>query len=97
MPRRCWTRRGIWRTIENGPGDERSPAVKFIKFLWKDDQSNVGNCPSISIGRAKGRDGYIINGLPVDEETRSGIPHAGKGEAAVFVPANVIDRIRDLA
>ena len=68
-----------------------------IQFLWKDEGSNVGNCPSLSKASQHGRAGYVINGEPLDEATRRTIPHAAEvGEGAVWVPANVIDRIKDL-
>lgn len=70
--------------------------MEFIKFLWKDELSNVGNCPSLSVGRADGRDGYFVVGPLASPEASAQIPHVGEGEVAVFVPANVIDRIRDL-
>jgi len=69
---------------------------EFIEFLWKDDQSNVGDCPSLSRGRQDGRDGYFIVGKPTDPALRTQIPQVGSGEIVSFVPANVIDRIRDL-
>jgi hypothetical protein len=63
-----------------------------IEFLWKTDTSGGGNCPSLS----KVEGGYIVNGIPVGEETRTRIPHAAaEGEAAVFVPFDVLDRLRD--
>lgn len=64
-----------------------------IDFLWKTGGSGGGGCPSLS--RVDG--GYIVNGVPINEETRAKIPHAAAvGEAAVFVPADVLDRLRDL-
>lgn len=64
-----------------------------IEFLWKTRASGGGGCPSLS--RVPG--GYIVNGIPVDEETRARIPEtAAAGEAAVFVPADVLDRLKDL-
>jgi hypothetical protein len=68
-----------------------------IEFLWKDEGSNVVNCPSLSRAARDGRDGYVVNGIPLDEATRGQIPHIGGGEAAVWVPANVLDRLRELA
>ena len=63
-----------------------------IEFLWKAKDSGGGGCPSLS--RVPG--GYIVNGIPVDEATRARIPHiAAQGEAAVFVPDDVLDRLRD--
>jgi hypothetical protein len=64
-----------------------------ITFMWKDDDSNVGDCPAIY--EAPG--GYVIQGKFIDDETRAQLRDLGGDETAVFVPANVIDRIRDLA
>ena len=63
-----------------------------IEFLWKTRDSGGGGCPSLS--RVKG--GYVVNGVPIDEETRARIPHTAAGEAAVFVPDDVLDRLKDL-
>lgn len=62
-----------------------------VEFLWKDSGSGGGGCPSLS--RVDG--GYLVNGIPVDEETRAKIPHLGDGEVTVYVPDNVLDRLRD--
>lgn len=66
-----------------------------IQFMWKDRGSNVGHCPAIS--RVEG--GYVLTGPTVGERTRAQV-HAvsgvGEGEGVIFVPANVIDRIKDL-
>lgn len=64
-----------------------------IRFMWKDEDSNVGNCPAIY--EAPG--GYVIQGKHIDDDTRERIRDLGGDETAVFVPANVIDRIRDVA
>jgi hypothetical protein len=63
-----------------------------IEFLWKTRDSGGGGCPSLS--RVDG--GYIVNGIPVDEEIRAAIPHTAEGEAAAFVPDDVLDRLREL-
>lgn len=60
--------------------------------MWKDAGSNVGNCPAMY--EAPG--GYVVQGKVLDEATRAQLRDLGSDEAAVFVPANVIDRIRDL-
>jgi hypothetical protein len=70
--------------------------IKLGEFLWKDEGSNVTNCPSLSRAQRNGQEGYVVNGAVLDAAMQSQIPHAGNGEVAVFVPANVIDRIRDL-
>lgn len=63
-----------------------------IRFMWKDRDSNVGNCPAMY--EAPG--GYVIQGKLLDDATRAQLRDLGADESAVFVPANVIDRIRDL-
>lgn len=72
----------------------RSYRVK-IQFLWKADGSGVGNCPSLSrVVGAPG--GYVAVGKKIDAATRAQISEVGDDEIAVWLPADVIDRIRDL-
>ena len=61
-----------------------------ITFMWKAGDSNTGNCPAIY--QAPG--GYVIQGRTLDDQTRAQLRDLGADEAAVFVPADVIDRIR---
>lgn len=61
-----------------------------IRFMWKDTGSNTGNCPALY--EAPG--GYVVQGVALDEATRAQLRDLGESETAVFVPANVIDRIR---
>jgi len=63
-----------------------------IRLMWKDEASGVGNCPAMY--EAPG--GYVIQGKTLGSGTRAQLLDLGGGEDAVFVPANVIDRIRDL-
>lgn len=70
--------------------------IRKLEFLWKDEDSNTGNCPSLTKAEGDGQPGYIVNGARIDETMRARIPHAGAGEGAVWVPANVIERIRGL-
>lgn len=65
------------------------------EFLWKDQGSNVGSCPSLS-RVTEGAAGYVVVGRVVDAATRAQLPEVSADEVAVFVPANVIDRVRDL-
>lgn len=58
--------------------------------MWKDSGSNVGNCPAMY--EAPG--GYVIQGKKLDDATRAQLRDLDGDEAAVFVPANVIDRIK---
>jgi len=64
-----------------------------IKYLWKTSDSNTGNCPAMY--EAPG--GYVVQGKTLDGETRAQLRDLGGDETAVFVPADVIDRIRGMA
>jgi len=63
-----------------------------VEFMWKDDQSNVGNCPALY--RVEG--GYIAQGKKLGENTLAKLRDLGLDESGVFIPDNVIDRIRDV-
>ena len=63
-----------------------------IRFMWKDEGSQVGDCPAIY--EAPG--GYVVQGKLLDAGTRAQLRQLGGDETAVFVPANVIDRIKGL-
>ena len=60
-----------------------------ITFLWKDSNSPSGHCPAIY--DAPG--GYVVQGIQLDEETRAQLRDLAANEGAVFVPANVLDRL----
>jgi hypothetical protein len=61
-----------------------------LTFLWKDDRSGGGGCPALY--EAPG--GYVVQGVKLDEATRAQLRQLAEGEDAVFVPANVLDRLR---
>jgi hypothetical protein len=61
-----------------------------IRFMWKDANSNVGGCPALY----KAPGGYVVQGVALDAETRAQLRQLADGEDAVWVPANVIERIR---
>lgn len=63
-----------------------------IEYLWKDTNSGGGGCPAIY--RAPG--GYVVQGVTLDEETRAQLRDLADGETAVYVPANVLDRLREV-
>jgi hypothetical protein len=70
----------------------------MIEFLWKTENSGNGDCPSI----LKVDGGYVLVGKNLDEQTTAQIATAGRAnnsgvgsdETAVFLPADVIDRLR---
>ena len=71
---------------------------ELIEFLWKSGNSGNGDCPSI----LKVDGGYVLVGKNLDEEATAQIRAVGHSnnsgigadETAVFLPADVIDRIR---
>lgn len=61
-----------------------------ITFMWKDRNSNIGDCPALY--EVDG--GYIVQGKLLGGQTKGRLRDLGKDETAVFVPANVLDRLR---
>jgi ADP-ribose pyrophosphatase YjhB (NUDIX family) len=64
-----------------------------IEFMWKTGDSNTGNCPAMYAAPG----GYVVQGKMLDDATRAQLRDLGGDETAVFVPADVIDRIRNAA
>lgn len=60
--------------------------------MWKDQFSNLGDCAALY--RAPG--GYVVQGQRVDAQTRAQLRDLSGSEDAVYVPGNVLDRIRDV-
>jgi hypothetical protein len=63
-----------------------------IEFMWKDWSSGAGACPALY--RAPG--GYVVQGKTLTPETRKMLRQLGGDEDAIFIPANVLDRLKDL-
>ena len=63
-----------------------------IEFMWKTDGSAVENCPALY----KAPGGYVVQGKVLDAETRAALRQLGSDEDGVFVPADVIDKIKSL-
>lgn len=69
-----------------------------IEFMWKTDTSGNGDCESILAVDG----GYVLVGKVLDDATRAQIHGVGRAnnsgigsdETAVFVSADVIDRLR---
>lgn len=61
-----------------------------IRFMWKDEESNIGDCPALY--EVDG--GYVVQGKVLGDQTKERLRDLGKDETAVFVPANVLDRLR---
>ena len=60
--------------------------------MWKDSGSNVGNCPALY----ETEGGYIVQGKVLDAVTLFQVQDLGDDEMAIFVPANVLDRLKGL-
>lgn len=63
--------------------------VKTLTFLWKDINSGAAGCPALY--RTNG--GYVVQGVQLTEGERAQLRQLADGEDAVFVPANVLDRL----
>ncbi len=63
-----------------------------LEFLWKDNGSGGGGCPALY--RVEG--GYVVQGVQIDAATRAQLRQLADNEEAVFVPANVLHRLREL-
>lgn len=69
-----------------------------INFMWKDSSSGVGDCPALY----QTDDGYVIVGKTLNADDLAQVRAAGSAhnsgigadETALFVPANVLDRLR---
>ena len=63
-----------------------------IEFMWKDSDSVVEGCPALY--RVPG--GYVVQGVTLDDSTMAQLRQLAGNESAVFVPENVIERIKGL-
>lgn len=70
----------------------RKGSAMEIRFMWKDTSSAGGHCPAIY--EAPG--GYVVQGVLLDAETRAQLRDLADTEGAVYVPANVLDRLREM-
>jgi hypothetical protein len=72
-----------------------------LKFLWKTPGSGNGDCPSLF----KTDGGYIAVGKLLNSEDLAEVHAVGRAnnsgigadETAVFIPADVLDRLREIA
>ncbi len=64
-----------------------------IRFMWEDEDSQTGGCPGLHEVE-EGPDGYLVVGKNTDPSLRAQIAEIGDDETAVFVPADVLDRLR---
>lgn len=66
--------------------------MRNLEFLWKDRGSINGDCPALY----KTDGGYVVQGVKLDDETRAALRNLADNEDGVFVPANVLDRLREI-
>ena len=63
-----------------------------IKFMWKAQGSGGGGCPALY--RAPG--GYVVQGKKLDPQTRAMLQQLADDEDGIWVPDDVLDRLKDL-
>ncbi|EAR20228.1 lipid A biosynthesis lauroyl acyltransferase [Nitrococcus mobilis Nb-231] len=73
----------------NNEEDTMSQTARTLTFLWKDINSGAAGCPALY--RTNG--GYVVQGVQLTEDERAQLRQLADGEDAVFVPANVLDRL----
>lgn len=63
-----------------------------LNFMWKDLHSATGGCPALY----ETDGGFVVQGIKLDEATRAQLRDLAGDEDAVFVPANVLTRLREI-
>ena len=71
--------------------------IKILEFMWVTGGSGGGNCPAL----IKAEGGYVVTGKKLGPDTMAQVRSLGaansaplgEDEDALFVPADVIDRI----
>lgn len=63
-----------------------------LEYMWKDVVSGAGGCPALY--RTTG--GYVVQGVKLTREERAQLRDLADSEDAVFVPANVLDRLKGI-
>lgn len=61
-----------------------------LQFLWKDASSGGGGCPALYAVEG----GYVVQGVKLTADDRAQLRQLADDEDAVYVPANVLDRLR---
>ncbi len=67
--------------------------MRTLDFMSQDLASGRGGCPALY--RTGG--GYVVQGIKLTDDERAQLRQLADDEDGVFVPANVLDRLRDLA
>lgn len=66
------------------------PLDLILEFMWKAVDSGAGGCPAMY----KVEGGYVVQGVKLDDNARAQLRDLANNEDAVYVPSDVIDRIR---
>jgi hypothetical protein len=64
--------------------------MRALKYLWKDADSGINGCPALYATDG----GYVVQGVKLTDDERAQLRALADSEDAVFVPANVLDRLR---
>ncbi|MEU4558471.1 lipid A biosynthesis lauroyl acyltransferase [Actinoplanes sp. NPDC023936] len=72
--------------------------MRDLKFMWKDESSVQGDCPALyEVDGGHIVVGKLLTGDELAEVRAAGAAHdsgIGADETAVFLPANVLNRLR---
>lgn len=67
--------------------------MRKLTFMWKDTNSGGGGCPAIYSTEG----GYVVQGIQLTDDERAQFRQLADNEDGVYVPANVLDRLREIA
>lgn len=67
--------------------------MRELRFLWKDTGSIGGSCPALY----ETQGGYVVQGVRLTDDERAQLRELADNEDAIYVPANVLDRLRGMA
>lgn len=67
--------------------------MRELAFLWKDIDSGSSGCPALYATEG----GYVVQGIKLTDDERTQLRQLADNEDGVFVPANVLDRLRGSA
>lgn len=65
--------------------------MRTLTFLWKTDSSGGSGCPAIYATDG----GYVVQGIKLTDAERSQLRQLAGNEDAVYVPGDVLNRLRD--
>ncbi len=66
--------------------------MRKLAFLWKDGTSGGDGCPALYATEG----GYVVQGIKLTDNERAQLRQLADHEDGVYVPANVLDRLREL-